>query len=109
MPAAIIEPILFWQVHQPLRPGAPPQSGDDDPRPTREAEPWRSQSFSRTASDSRSRRKPTRYEKFTTRIVAVSSVLTLGITACLHVFNYDLETQTSSTSGTHSGFYKEGE
>ena len=55
------------------------------------------------------KRRATRYERFTTRMVLVSSVLMLAVTAGLHVFNYSLETKTSSTSGTHGGFYKDGE
>ncbi len=124
MPAAIIEPILFWQVHQPLlpRPATPaapgaPRSSAPSPAPPAEpgappapaGEVWRSQPFARAAQPGAARRRATRYEKFTTRIVVVSSVLTLGVTASLHVVNYDLETKTSSTSGTHSGFYKEDE
>ncbi|GAB2991682.1 hypothetical protein [Actinotalea caeni] len=54
------------------------------------------------------KRKAARYERFTTRVVVVSSVLMLSFTASLHVFNYGLETQTSSTSGTHSGFSNTG-
>lgn len=131
MPAAIIEPILFWQVHQPLRPNSSARSRggeapggdlelrDPDPaelepragnsRPAAPAEPWRSQPFGRATPAGAPRRKATRYEKFTTRIVVVSSVLMLGVTAGLHILNYDLETKTSSTSGTHSGFYKADE
>ncbi|MEB4613645.1 hypothetical protein [Leucobacter sp. M11] len=102
MPAAITPSPLLWQVTPPS-----PIPGGKRRRSTG-AEPWRSQSFaSETPKDAK--RRATRYEKFTTRMVLLSSVLTLGVTAGLHVFNYGLETKTSSTSGTHSNFYKEDE
>lgn len=70
---------------------------------------WRSQFFSDPNPSRAAKRRATRYERFTTRMVLVSSVIMLGVTACLHVFNYGLETKTSSTSGTHGSFYKENE
>lgn len=70
---------------------------------------WRSQFFSEPNPNRAAKRRPTRYERFTTRMVLVSSIIMLGVTACLHVFNYGLETKTSSTSGTHGSFYKENE
>lgn len=97
MPAAIPAPHPLWQVHEP------------NPAPTAEpSNAWRSQPFVNETPPP-TRRRATRYEKFTTRMVLLSSVLTLGTTAGLHLYNYDLETKTSSTSGTHSGFYKEDE
>lgn len=50
------------------------------------------------------KQRASRYERFTTNIVVASSVLMLLFTALLHLLNYELDTQTSSTSGTHSGF-----
>lgn len=80
--------------------GVLPQGG-----PTR----WRSQFFTAPKASKAGKRRATRYERFTTRMVLVSSVIMLGVTASLHVFNYALETKTSSTSGTHGSFYKEEE
>lgn len=68
---------------------------------------WRSQFFTDRQAGRTGRRRATRYERFTTRMVLVSSVIMLGVTASLHAFNYGLETKTSSTSGTHGSFYKE--
>lgn len=70
---------------------------------------WRSQVFEAPSVERAGKRRATRYERFTTRMVLVSSVIMLGVTACLHVFNYGLETKTSSTSGTHGSFYKEND
>lgn len=97
MPAAITHTSPFWQIHQP--------SPAWDPEPDNA---WHSQIFIKETPQPRKNRA-TRYEKFTTSMVLLSSVLTLGTTAGLHLFNYGLETETSSTSGTHSEFYKEGE
>ncbi|MBL3700199.1 hypothetical protein [Leucobacter luti] len=114
MSAAIHHPILFWRVH-PIegRAGAglthgpdgapiPPPAPDPAQKP---ASVWRSQSFASEHSTPR-RRRATRYERFTTRMVLLSTVLTLVVTMGLHIGNYGLETRTSSTSGTHSNFYK---
>ncbi|QYM76309.1 hypothetical protein [Leucobacter luti] len=107
MPRDFREPILFWQVHQPnvaqrgVR-GRGPSSG----APAEEH--WHSHVFAGSTSAVRKRRV-TRYEKFTTRMVLLSAALTLGVTAGLHALNYGLETKTSSTSGTHSTFYKDDE
>lgn len=57
---------------------------------------------------SSAKKKTARYERFTTRVVVVSSLLMLTFTGALHIFNYGLQTQTSSTSGTHSGFSNTG-
>lgn len=120
MPAAITPSSLPWQVHHPA-----PLSGQQHssaagntgaatlsapvPHAAGAADaPWRSQTFAPVAAKP-AKRSATRYEKFTTKMVLFSGVLTLGITACLHIVNYGLETKTSSTSGTHSGFYKEDE
>ncbi|KIP51846.1 hypothetical protein [Leucobacter komagatae] len=78
-----------------------------DRAPQAEPARWRSQVFNAPTSDEPKRRRSTRYERFTTRMVLVSSVIMLTVTASLHVFNYGLETKTSSTSGTHGSFYKE--
>lgn len=77
--------------------------------PAEAAPRWRSQSFAEPSGRRAGRQRATRYERFTTRMVLVSSVIMLGVTACLHVINYDLETKTSSTSGTHGDFYKAGD
>lgn len=79
------------------------------PVPAGAAPRWRSQSFAEPSGRRAGRQRATRYERFTTRMVLVSSVIMLGVTACLHVINYDLETKTSSTSGTHGDFYKESD
>ncbi len=111
MPGVLHPPLQFWQVHQP--PAGPAAPGASH-RPARSAqstsgaEHWRSHVFAVSAAPGK-RRHATRYEKFTTRMVLLSSVLTLGITMYLHLANYDLETKTSSTSGTHSTFYKADE
>ena len=55
------------------------------------------------------RRQPARYERFTTRIVIVSSAIMMAFTGVLHFANAGLETQTSSTSGTHTGFSSTGD
>lgn len=49
----------------------------------------------------------TRYEKFTFMTVGMLSGLVFGVTAFLHIYNYDLETLSSSTSGSHAEFYKD--
>lgn len=69
---------------------------------------WQSQDFA-AREEEPTKRRPTRYERFTTRMVLVSSVLMLVVTTGLHLFNYGLETKTSSTSGTHGDFYKDDE
>lgn len=98
---------------QPLQPGG--SAPDVAERPVTAVLPqggptrWRSQFFTDTRTPGGKKQRATRYERFTTRMVLVSSVIMLGVTATLHVINYDLETKTSSTSGTHGDFYKEGE
>ncbi|SJN11678.1 hypothetical protein FM113_12715 [Leucobacter sp. 7(1)] len=109
MPAAIHEPILFWQVFTPpvqIRDGA--SHGPSGPKSHPPQRAWHSQVFA-AAAPQRTRRRATRYEKFTTRMVLLSACITFGVTLGLHVANYGLETRTSSTSGTHSTFYKDGE
>lgn len=109
MPAAIHEPILFWQVYDPpvrTRDGA--SQGPHGPRSHPADQNWRSPAFT-TAVPTREKRRATRYEKFTTRMVLLSAVITFGVTLTLHLANYGLETRTSSTSGTHSTFYKDDE
>lgn len=107
MPGVIHPPILFWQVHEP--PTLPPSASDvPDRGGSADPEHWHSQAFAVERQHDR-KRKATRYEKFTTRMVLLSSVIMLGVTMCLHLANYGLETKTSSTSGTHSNFYKEDE
>lgn len=111
MPAAIHEPILFWQVYDPpveIRDGGSHGPGSRRATPVPAHNHWHSQSFAAERPQP-TKRRATRYEKFTTRMVLLSSILTLGVTMGLHLANYGLETKTSSTSGTHSGFYKEGE
>ena len=76
-----------------------------EPAPT----PWQSHVFAERPPARTQKRRATRYERFTTRMVLVSSLIMLGVTACLHVFNYGLETVTSSTSGTHESFSKDSE
>lgn len=102
MPAATNPSPLLWQVHHP----SPDPNSAQHPGPG-EAR-WHSQVFPESSAKP-GKKRATRYEKFTTRMVLLSSVLTLGVTAGLHVFNYGLETRTSSTSGTHSNFYKDDE
>lgn len=48
-----------------------------------------------------------KYETFSLRIVLLLSGMMLLITAGLHFYNYNLETLSSSTSGSHSDFYKD--
>lgn len=121
MRAAIDELTVRWETRGEMTaPGqggvagaARPAGGTYDGAPA-----WRSQVFverdtgsagSAGGAGRTGKRRATRYERFTTRMVLVSSVLMLAVTAGLHVFNYSLETKTSSTSGTHGGFYKDGE
>lgn len=73
------------------------------------AERWHSQVFGAPPPRRIGRKRATRYERFTTRMVLVSSLIMFGVTACLHLFNYGLETVTSSTSGTHQSFSKDNE
>lgn len=102
MPAAITPSPLLWQVYHPsTEPGTAQRPGPGQ-------EHWHSHVFPANSAKP-GKKRATRYEKFTTRMVLLSSVLTLGVTAGLHVFNYGLETKTSSTSGTHSTFYKDDE
>lgn len=47
-----------------------------------------------------------RYERLSFSMLGYAwGILVLAVTA-LHFFNYDLETKTSSTSGSHAGFYE---
>ena len=47
-----------------------------------------------------------RYERLSFSMLGLTwGILVLAV-AALHVGNYDLETKTSSTSGSHSGFYE---
>ncbi|KAM9863079.1 hypothetical protein ACI1US_01082 [Leucobacter sp. BZR 635] len=87
------EPGPDWPVTQVLPAGGPIR--------------WRSKFFAAPAPARAHKRRATRYERFTTRMVLVSSLIMLGVTAVLHGINYDLETKTSSTSGTHGSFYKD--
>lgn|GEM_PF-7046482 len=48
-----------------------------------------------------------RYERFSILIVLLLSGLMVAVTGGLHFYNYNLETRSSSTSGSHSDFYKE--
>lgn len=83
------------------------QTPSAQPDPHRGAPTWQSQLFAPCPEERANKRRATRYERFTTTMVLVSSVLVLVVTASLYGFNYGLETKTSSTSGTHGGFYKE--
>lgn len=100
MPTTTTQTTPFWPVYAP-------------PEPTVRAEPaesdsWRGVLIAAGGDRPNAKKKASRYERFTTRVVVVSSVLMLSFTASLHVFNYGLGTQTSSTSGTHSGFSNTG-
>jgi hypothetical protein len=46
-----------------------------------------------------------RYEQFSVIMVLLLSGMIFAVTAGLHFFNYGLETQSSSTSGSHSDFH----
>src|SRR6478609_9180401 len=97
MTTTLTESAPLWTVYRPLEPAT-------DAHPAIEPS-WRGVLLSIGEDRAGRSRTASRYERFTTRVVVVSSLLLLGFTACLHVFNYGLQTQTSSTSGTHSGFY----
>ncbi|WP_320347277.1 hypothetical protein [Castellaniella sp.] len=47
-----------------------------------------------------------RYERLSFSMLGYTwGILVLAV-AALHIFNYDLETKTSSTSGSHASFYE---
>lgn len=48
-----------------------------------------------------------RYERLSLVTVLLLSGVMFAVTAGLHWWNYDLETKSSSTSGSHSSFYKD--
>ncbi|MHC3941228.1 hypothetical protein ACI0FR_02549 [Paenochrobactrum sp. BZR 201-1] len=48
-----------------------------------------------------------RYERLSLVTVLLLSGVMFAVTAGLHWWNYDLETRSSSTSGSHSSFYKD--
>lgn len=83
-------------------------AGPDAPAATAHAPPTWTFRFGEGEVLRRHHRKGwTRYEKFTFMTVGMLSGLVLGVTAFLHIYNYDLETLSSSTSGSHAEFYKD--
>lgn len=77
------------------------------PAPATPSDAWRTVLHRSTGVSIGRRKKASRYERFTTQIVVISSALILVMTGGLHLVNLHLETRTSSTSGSHSGFYKD--